>query len=105
MRSSLARIIGISRHRLSTDGDGVTTLVAFHGCPLNCLYVLTHSRSLTAAGSKNTLPNPYTGKFASTGFISSPPMEVSHSAVESHVCIPILSIASENFAVTAGRLI
>lgn len=28
-----AKIIGISRHRLSTDGDGVTTLVAFHGCP------------------------------------------------------------------------
>ncbi|WP_289705879.1 hypothetical protein [Bacteroides acidifaciens] len=27
-----AKIIGISRHRLSTDGDGVTTLVAFQGC-------------------------------------------------------------------------
>ena len=31
-----AKIIGISRHRLSTDGDGVTTLVAFHCCPLRC---------------------------------------------------------------------
>ncbi|MEY8246680.1 hypothetical protein AAK873_13830 [Heminiphilus faecis] len=31
-----AKIIGIARHRLSTDGDGVTTLVAFHGCPLCC---------------------------------------------------------------------
>lgn len=30
------KIIGIARHRLSTDGDGVTTLVAFHGCPLRC---------------------------------------------------------------------
>lgn len=40
MKSNLARIIGISRHRLSTDGDGVTTLVAFHGCPLNCCYCL-----------------------------------------------------------------
>lgn len=27
-------IIGISRHRLATDGKGVTTLVAFHGCPV-----------------------------------------------------------------------
>lgn len=27
-----AKIIGISRHRLSTDGDGVTTLVAFIRC-------------------------------------------------------------------------
>ncbi|WP_369809641.1 hypothetical protein [uncultured Duncaniella sp.] len=29
-----AKIIGISRHRLYTDGDGVITFVAFHGCPL-----------------------------------------------------------------------
>lgn len=35
-----AKIIGICRHRLSTDGDGVTTLVAFHGCPLRCRYCL-----------------------------------------------------------------
>lgn len=35
-----AKIIGIARHRLSTDGDGVTTLVAFHGCPLCCRYCL-----------------------------------------------------------------
>lgn len=34
------KIIGIARHRLSTDGDGVTTLVAFHGCPLCCRYCL-----------------------------------------------------------------
>lgn len=33
-------MIGIARHRLSTDGDGVTTLVAFHGCPLRCRYCL-----------------------------------------------------------------
>jgi pyruvate formate lyase activating enzyme len=35
-----ARVIGISRHRLTTDGDGVTTLVAFNGCPLRCKYCL-----------------------------------------------------------------
>lgn len=40
MEKSLARIIGIARLRLSTDGDGVTTLVAFHGCPLHCRYCL-----------------------------------------------------------------
>lgn len=34
------RIIGIARHRLSTDGDGVITLVAFHGCPLRCRYCI-----------------------------------------------------------------
>ena len=40
MDSTRAKIIGIARHRLSTDGDGVTTLVAFHGCPLCCRYCL-----------------------------------------------------------------
>ena len=35
-----AKIFGISRHRLTTDGEGVTTLVAFNGCPLHCKYCL-----------------------------------------------------------------
>ena len=35
-----AKIFGISRHRLTTDGEGVTTLVAFNGCPLRCRYCL-----------------------------------------------------------------
>lgn len=33
-------LIGIERHRIATDGVGVTTLVAFHGCPLRCRYCL-----------------------------------------------------------------
>jgi pyruvate formate-lyase 1-activating enzyme len=33
-------VIGIVRHRLATDGDGVTTLVAFQGCPLRCRHCL-----------------------------------------------------------------
>lgn len=40
MEKQRATVIGIARHRLSTDGDGVTTLVAFHGCPLRCRYCL-----------------------------------------------------------------
>ena len=35
-----APFIGIVRHRLATDGKGVTTLAAFHGCPLRCKYCL-----------------------------------------------------------------
>lgn len=35
-----APIIAISRHRFLVDGEGVTTLVAFHGCPLYCKYCL-----------------------------------------------------------------
>ena len=38
-----APIIGLSRHRLSVDGEGVTTLVAFHGCPLSCRYCINSS--------------------------------------------------------------
>ncbi len=40
MNQNEARFIGISRHRLTTDGEGVTTLAAFHGCPLRCRYCL-----------------------------------------------------------------
>lgn len=40
MKMKPAAFIGISRHRLTTDGKGVTTLVAFHGCPLRCKYCL-----------------------------------------------------------------
>ncbi len=32
--------IGVVRHRIGVDGVGVTTLAAFHGCPLRCRYCL-----------------------------------------------------------------
>lgn len=35
-----APIIGIQRHRINTDGQGVTTLVAFYGCTLRCKYCI-----------------------------------------------------------------
>lgn len=38
--STKAPIFGISRLRMGTDGNGITTLVAFMGCPLNCKYCL-----------------------------------------------------------------
>lgn len=37
---SKEEIIGIKRHCLGSDGNGVTTLVAFHGCLLRCRYCL-----------------------------------------------------------------
>lgn len=49
-----APIIGISRHRLLTDGEGVTTLVAFHGCPLRCKYCI-NSQCNAIDGIKETL--------------------------------------------------
>ena len=50
MEQQRAKIIGIARHRLLTDGDGVTTLVAFHGCPLRCRHCL-NPQSLGDDGS------------------------------------------------------
>lgn len=37
---SLLPVFNISRHRLQTDGKGVTTLVGAYGCPLRCRYCL-----------------------------------------------------------------
>ena len=35
-------VFGIRRHRMGTDGKGVTTLVAFMHCPLRCKYCLNN---------------------------------------------------------------
>lgn len=34
------RILGIDRHRMRTDGKGITTLVALAECPLSCRYCI-----------------------------------------------------------------
>ena len=45
-----AQIFAVSRHRLATDGDGVTTLVTFNGCPLRCKYCLNKTSWDAAKG-------------------------------------------------------
>ena len=40
MQSITAPVIVAARHRMQTDGQGVTTLVCFHGCPLRCRYCI-----------------------------------------------------------------
>ena len=35
-----AKIMRVARHRMGTDGGGVSTLVAFWGCPMHCRYCL-----------------------------------------------------------------
>ena len=32
--------MGIDRLRMGSDGNGITTLITFYGCPLNCRYCL-----------------------------------------------------------------
>lgn len=40
MNEEMIPIITINRHRMMTDGIGVTSLVALPGCPLSCPYCL-----------------------------------------------------------------
>ncbi len=47
-------IIGVARHRLAVDGQGVTTLVAFHGCTLRCQYCL-NAQCLRPDGFSRTI--------------------------------------------------
>ena len=35
-----APVIAWARHRMQTDGQGITTLVCFHGCPLRCKWCI-----------------------------------------------------------------
>jgi pyruvate formate lyase activating enzyme len=35
-----APIVTCARLRMQTDGEGITTLVCFHGCPLRCRYCI-----------------------------------------------------------------
>jgi len=52
--SNRVPIIGVARHRLAVDGQGVTTLVAFHGCTLRCRYCL-NAQCLRANGFSRTI--------------------------------------------------
>ena len=90
------KIIGIARHRLSTDGDGVTTLVAFHGCPLRCRYCL-NPQSLDDGGRfrEYSLEELY-AETCIDELISSPQTVVLHSVVASRVCTLISYVSSTN---------
>ena len=40
MTASVAPLVACARHRMLVDGQGVTTLVCFHGCTLRCRWCL-----------------------------------------------------------------
>lgn len=40
LQTTTAKIMGISRHRMATDGTGITTLVGCAGCSLTCKYCI-----------------------------------------------------------------
>lgn len=58
----MSSIMGISRLRTGTDGDGITTLVTFYKCPLKCRYCINDkchenpaSLNVTRVSSKYTI--------------------------------------------------
>lgn len=53
---SKAPIFGIDRHRMMSDGDGVTTLVGFYGCPLSCQKCLNPQCKDEKFGEKSITP-------------------------------------------------
>lgn len=40
MKQETVKVFGLDRHRIGIDGEGVTTLVTLHGCPLRCKYCI-----------------------------------------------------------------
>ena len=40
MSELTAPVVTCARHRMQTDGPGITTLVCFHGCPLRCKWCI-----------------------------------------------------------------
>lgn len=53
-----SEIFGISRHRIGTDGPGITTLVAFMGCSLHCRYCLNPQCHRLAPDADGTRTRP-----------------------------------------------
>ncbi len=51
-----APVITMARHRIQSDGQGVTTLVCFQGCPLRCQYCL--NPFTLKEGTPHTLMTP-----------------------------------------------
>lgn len=51
-------VFGIERHRLTTDGQGVTTLVGTCGCPLQCKYCINPHAWNPATLERSTYMSP-----------------------------------------------
>ena len=64
--------IGVSRHRMATDGNGVTTLAAFHGCGSVVAIVSIRSAAQTIVRVCGIRPKRCMKKSGQTSFISSP---------------------------------
>jgi pyruvate formate lyase activating enzyme len=105
MNRQCERIIGIARHRLSTDGDGVTTLVAFHGCPLHCHYCLNPQSLGDGSRFREYSPEElYAETRVDELYFMATNGGVTFGGV-SHVCVLGLSASSASYVAPNGSLI
>ena len=53
-------IMSVSRLRMATDGKGISTLIAFYGCPLRCEYCINecNKEERLALGTPRALYEP-----------------------------------------------
>lgn len=56
MNTHSAPIMSINRLRTGTDGKGITTLVAFRGCPLHCRYCINQECHKAPAETDYMMP-------------------------------------------------
>lgn len=54
-----ANVLMIDRLRMGTDGDGITTLVGFYGCPLRCKYCINDRCHISESDSAVTSADLY----------------------------------------------
>ena len=58
MSSGLFPLLGLSRHRMGTDGVGITTLAAAAGCPLHCRWCI-NKELLSKAKAEDVTPEEF----------------------------------------------
>ena len=56
-KNNLAPIMGVDRLRMGTDGNGITSLVTFYGCPLKCRFCLNPQCHRDISGIKLSRPD------------------------------------------------
>lgn len=62
--NNFAPIMGIDRLRFGTDGKGITSLVSFYGCPLNCHFCLNPQCHKTITNSMYLKPEEVFNRIA-----------------------------------------
>ena len=97
-----APIVTCARHRIQCDGQGVTTLVVFYGCPLRCRWCINPFTYDPAVKRTDMTPSSFTTVSKSMICTFWPPAAESPSAAANRCCIPIFLHSSGKSLRKAG---